>query len=154
MSRGELWKGVAVNAIMIVVFGAIGYFAIMYALQMVGIFGEGMGVDDRSREIYAQSHKIVHLFAAACGLAIGWFLHRRNWVLFSIALTAIILCGGYGVLNMYGFTSTNRVTVAATKDATRDAAERAYQSARDDLIGQIKWLQQTAVNEDGRERKR
>lgn len=154
MSRGELWKGVAISAIMAVVFGTIGGAAVWLALQMVGIFGEAMGVDARSREIYAQAHMVVHLFAAACGLAIGWFLHRRNWVLFGIALLAIVTCGSYGVLNMYGFASSSRVTVAATKDAARAAAERSYQSARADLISQIDWLQKTAVNEDGRERRK
>jgi uncharacterized membrane protein len=154
MSRGEFWKGVAISAIMAVVFGLIGGAAIWYALQMVGIFGESMGVDARSREIYAESHKIVHLFAAACGLAIGWFLHRRNWVLFAIALLAIGTCGSYGVLNMYGFASASRVTVAATKDAARAAEERAYQNRRADLSAQIDWLQKTAVSEDGRERRK
>lgn len=154
MSRGELWKGVAISLIMAIVFGLIGGAAVWLALQMVGIFGEAMGVDARSREIYAQAHMVVHLFAAACGLAIGWFLHRRNWVLFGIALIAIITCGSYGVLNMYGFASSSRVTVAATKDAARAAAERSYQSARADLVAQIDWLQKTAVKEDGRERRR
>ena len=72
MTKGELWKGVAISAIMAVVFGLIGGAAIWYALQMVGIFGEGMGVDARSREIYAESHKIVHLFAAAGLMLQGW----------------------------------------------------------------------------------
>ena len=69
MTKGELGKGVAIRLITAAVFGVIGYFAITYALEMVGIFGEGMGVDARSREIYATSHKIVHIFAGACALA-------------------------------------------------------------------------------------
>lgn len=154
MSKGELWKGVAISAIIGIVFGLIGYFAINYALQMVGIYGEGLGVDERSRWIYAQSHKVVHLFAAACGLAIGWFHHRRNWTLFGVALAAVLFCGGYGILNMYGFTSTNRVTVSASKDAKKNAAERDYQNARADLQGQIDWLKATAGKEEGRERRR
>lgn len=154
MTKGELWKGVAIRLITAIVFGVIGGFAIWYALQMVAIFGEGMGVDARSREIYAHSHMVVHVFGAACALAIGIFYHGRNWTLFALALSAIILCGGYGILNMVGFTSTNRVTVAATKDASRNAAERAYQASRSDLMGQIDWLQKTAANEDGRERRR
>ena len=154
MSTGELGKGVAIRLLTAVVFGVIGYFAIYYALQMVAIFGEGMGVDARSRAIYANSHMIVHVFAAACALAIGIFYYSRGWVLFSLALLAIIACGTYGVINMYGFASTNRVSVAAAKDAAKTAAERQYQSARTDLVKQIEWLQRTATQEEGRERRR
>jgi hypothetical protein len=154
MSKGELWKGVAIRLLTAAVFGVIGGFAIWYALQMVAIFGEGMGVDARSREIYAHSHMVVHIFGAACALAIGVFYQSRNWALFALALLAIITCGSYGILNMVGFTSTNRVAVAATKDAKRAAAERQYQSARTDLTSQIDWLQKTAASEEGRERRR
>lgn len=154
MSKGELWKGVAIRLITAAVFGVIGGFAIWYALQMVAIFGEGMGVDARSREIYAHSHMVVHVFGAACALAVGVFYHGGNRMLFTLALLAIVGCGSYGILNMVGFTSTNRVSVAATKDATKAAAERAYQSARADLAAQIDWLQKTAAGEEGRERRR
>jgi roadblock/LC7 domain-containing protein len=145
---------VTISAIIGIAFGVIGYFAISYALQMVGIFGQGLGIDAESREIYAQSHKVVHVFAAACGLAVGWFWHRRNWVLFPIAVAAIFLCGGYGIINMYGFTGANRMTVAAVKDARKSAAEREYQAAREAIQGQIKWGNSTAANEEGREKRR
>lgn len=154
MSKGELWKGVAISAIIALAFGGIAYHIISYALQMVGVFGEGMGVDARSREIYAETHKVVHIFAAACGLAIGWFHYRGNKALRWIGLVAIVTCGGYGILNMYGFTSTNRVSVAAAKEATKAGAEREYQAARNDLTAQIDWLQKTASGEEGRERRR
>ena len=154
MSKGELGKGVAIRLIAAVAFGVIGGAAIFYALQMVAIFGEGMGVDARSREIYANSHMIVHLFAAACALAIGIFYYSRGWVLFAFAVAAIVLCGGYGIINMIGFTSTNRVSVAAHKEARNTAAERQYQAARADLLKQIDWLQKTASQEEGRERRR
>lgn len=154
MSKGELWKGVAIRLITASIFGVIGYFAIYYALQMVAIFGEGMGVDARSREIYAHSHMVVHLFGAACALAGGVFHQAGNKLLRFLAIVAILTCGGYGILNMVGFTSTNRVSVAASKDATKTAAERAYQSARADLAAQIDWLQRTAASEEGRERRR
>jgi hypothetical protein len=154
MSKGELWKGVAISAIIGVTFGVIAYYIISYALQMVGVFGEAMGIDARSREIYAEVHKWVHIFSAACGLAIGWFHHQGNKALRRFALVAILTCGGYGILNMYGFASTNRVSVAAAKDATRAGAERSYQAARADLMGQIDWLQKTAIQEDGAERRR
>lgn len=154
MSKADLWKGVAIRAVTAVIFGVIGGFAIWCALQMVAIFGKGMGVDLRSSELYAQSHMIVHVFGAACALAIGIFYHGRNWLLFTLAIIAIAGCGSYGILNMVGFTSTNRVTVAATKDARNDAAERGYQAARSALMGQIDWLQKTAVDEEGRERRR
>src|SRR5688572_17762028 len=126
MSKGELWKGVTIRAITAVIFGVIGGFSIWCALQMVAIFGQGMGVDVRSSELYAQSHMIVHIFGAACALAIGIFYHGRNWLLFALAIFSIVGCGSYGILNMVGFTSTNRVTVAATKDAKNNAAEREY----------------------------
>ena len=154
MSRGELWKGVAISAIIGISFGVIAYYIIGYALQMVGVFGEAMGIDARSREIYAETHKWVHIFSAACGLAVGWFHHQGNKALRRIALAAIIACGGYGILNMYGFASTNRVSVAAAKDATRAAAERAYENARADLKGQISWLQGTAEEAVGSEKRR
>lgn len=154
MSRGELAKGVTIRLVTAVVFGLIGAAAIYYALQMVAIFGEGMGVDARSREIYAHSHMIVHLFGAACALAIGVFHQAGNKLLRFLAIVAILTCGSYGILNMVGFTSTNRVSVAAAKDARNSAAERAYQAARADLVAQIKWLQSTAANEEGRERRR
>jgi hypothetical protein len=154
MSRGEFWKGVAIRLITASLFGVIGGFAVWYALQMVAIFGDGMGVDARSREIYAHSHMVVHLFGAACALAGGIFHQAGNRLLRFIAIVAVLTCGAYGILNMVGFTSTNRVTVAATKDATRESAERAYKSARADLMAQIEWLQKTAVKEEGRERRK
>lgn len=154
MTKGELWKGVSIRLIVALAFGAIGGYAIYYALSMVAIFGEGMGVDERSRTIYAQSHIVVHLFAAACALAMGVFYQGGHKVLRRLAIVAVLTCGGYGILNMVGFTSTNRVAVAAAKDAKNTAAERHYQNARADITKQIEWLQRTASQEEGRERRR
>lgn len=154
MSKTDLWKGASIRLITAIVFGAIGGYAVYYALSMVFIFGEGMGTDARSREIYAHSHMVVHVFGAACALAIGVFTQSGNAVLRRIAVAAILTCGSYGILNMYGFTSSNRVSVAAAKDAKNTAAERQYKNAREDLAKQIEWLQKTASQEDGRERQR
>ena len=154
MTKSELARGVAIRGITALVFGAIAFNAISYALEMVGIFGEGMGVDARSREIYATSHKIVHVFAAACAVALGVFIMTGNKVLKRIALAGVILAGGYGVINMIGFTSTNRVAVAASKDADRAAIEREYQNARKDLQDQVKWLEGQVIFADHPREKR
>ena len=154
MTKGEFSKGVTIRLITAVVFGVIGGFAIYYALQMVAIFGEGMGVDARSKEIYAHSHMVVHLFGAACSLAIGVFILNRSRFLTSLAILALFTCGGYGILNMVGFTSTNRVSVAAAKDAGNAATEREYKLARADLEKQIEWANKTASQEEGREKRR
>ena len=154
MTKGELGKGVAIRLITAAVFGVIGYFAITYALEMVGIFGEGMGVDARSREIYATSHKIVHIFAGACALALGVFVVTGHKTLRWLALAGVICAGGYGVFNMIGFTSTNRVAVAAAKDSDRAAIEREYQNARVDLQKQIGWLEKQVVYADHPREKR
>lgn len=154
MSIGELWKGVAISAIIAIVFGVIGGHLIYNALEMVGLFGEELGANERSRLIYAESHRWVHLFAAACGLALGWFLNRRNWWLFTFALLAIFSCGAYGIQNMYGFAVKNRVSVAVVKTEDKAAANRQYENARKDLQSQIAWLQGTVHEATGREKRR
>jgi hypothetical protein len=154
MSKGELWKGVAISAVIALVFGVIGGHIIYNALEMVGAFGEDLGANARSRLIYAESHRWVHLFAAACGLAIGWFLRGRNWWLFTFSLLAILACGAYGVQNMYGFGVKNRVGVAIAKVDDKAAANLQYENARKDLQEQIRWLQRMSTQEDGRERRR
>jgi hypothetical protein len=141
---------VAISSVIAVTFAIIGGNIIMNALEMVGLFGADLGADDRSRTIYAESHRWVHLFAAACGLALGWFLSRRNWWLFGWALIAIFACGAYGVQNMYGFAVKNRVAVAAVKTDDKASALQQYENARKDLQGQIKWLQGLAVETESR----
>lgn len=154
MSKGELWRGVAISLVVAVAFSVIGYHIIHYALEMVGAFGEDLGADERSRLIYAESHRWVHLFAAACGLALGVFYQRRDKTLFRLALVAIIACGSYGIQNMYGFSVKNRVSVAAVKTDDKASANRQYENARKDLQDQIGWLQRMSTQEEGRERRR
>lgn len=141
MSAGELWRNVTVCAIIAVAFGVVGYHLIDGALEMVGLFGASLGVDASSSALYAKGHRWVHLFAACCALAVGVFYYLRKWVLFGLAAAAVLFCGAYGILNMQGFAGSNRVTVAAVKDARRAAAEREYQAARTDLQTQIKSLE-------------
>ncbi len=154
MTTGELAKGVAIRAITAIGFGVIAYFAISYALEMVGIFGKSMGVDERSKEIYATVHQIVHIFAAACAVGIGVFHMTGNKVLRRLALAGTLLAGGYGVFNMIGFTSSNRVAVAAAKESHKAAVEREYNNARKDLQDQIKWLENQVIFADNRAEKR
>ena len=154
MSKGELWRGVTISVVIAIAFSIIGGHIIHYALEMVSLFGEDLGANARSRLIYGESHKWVHLFAAACAIAIGWFLSRRKWWMFALSLMAIVLCGAYGIQNMYGFAVKNRVSVAAVKVDEKASAQRQYENALKDLQEQISWLRQMSTQEEGRERRR
>jgi hypothetical protein len=135
-------------------FIAIGCFASYLAIEMVGIFGEGMGVDEASRKIYARAHIAVHLFGTASALAVGLFMNVKKWWLVALAFLAVVGCGGYGIVNMIGFTATNRLSVSETRSAATAADLKKYENARADLQAQIKWLEGLVVNAAPREQMR
>jgi hypothetical protein len=53
--RADVVRAVGIKLIMALVFAAIGVWVVSLAIDMVGTFGEGMGVDERSRQVYRQS---------------------------------------------------------------------------------------------------
>src|SRR6476660_3541055 len=99
------------------VFAGLGCWVVSLALGMVGTFGESMGVDPESRQIFARIHIAVHLVGTASASVIGLFLMRKRHVLARLAVLAIICFGGYGIFNMIGFTTTNRLAVSEAKTA-------------------------------------
>jgi hypothetical protein len=67
----------------------------------------------------------------------------------------MLLCGGYGVVNMIGFASTNRVAVAEANTASNNADERQYQMALAAKKADIDWTRGTVIREENpREKKR
>ena len=66
----------------------------------------------------------------------------------------MLACGGYGIINMIGFTSTSRVAVAESKTAVNMAAERQYQAALAAKKAEIDWTRDTVVNETNPKEKR
>jgi membrane associated rhomboid family serine protease len=96
----------ALNAWIMIGFGSvfvlIGGFVVYLAIQMVGTFGESMGVDETSRVIYSWAHVAVHLFGTASSVAFGLFIRKRRKMLATLALLATTLCGSYGIVNMIG----------------------------------------------------
>ena len=114
-----------------------------------------MGVDLRSQRIYARAHIVVHLFSTVSAILIAVFASSRRFLLAGLAIGSVLLFGGYSITNMIGFTSTNRVSVAAAKSAANDAEERHYQMMRKNKQEAIKWAGSTIVTADNpRERKR
>jgi hypothetical protein len=135
-------------------FVAIGSFVVYLAVQMVGTFGEGMGVDEASRQIYSRAHIAVHIFGTASSVAASLFILKRSKLLAGLSLAAIILCGGYGVINMVGFTTTNRLSVAESKAAVTYADWRHYEARRTAIEGDIAWARKTVLNEENPHEKR
>jgi hypothetical protein len=101
-------RNASIKLVLGVGFIAIGCFVVYLAIEMVGIFGEGLGVDEASRKIYSRAHVVVHVFGKASALAVGLFLIVEKRWLATLAILAILTCGGYGIVNMIGFTTTNR----------------------------------------------
>jgi hypothetical protein len=147
--------GAGIKLLLGVVFTAIGCWVVSLVIGMVGSFGEGMGVDAQSKQIYGQAHIAVHLFGTVSSVAVGLFLMQRHKILASLAIIAIVLCGGYGIVNMIGITTTNRLTVAEVKTASNDADWKAYEAKRAAIQGDIDWARKTEVTtDDPRERRR
>jgi hypothetical protein len=121
---------------------------------MVSIFGEGMGVDARSQKLYARAHVVVHVFGTLSAILITVFRANGHKLHSNIAIVAMLTCGGYGIVNMIGFTSTSRVAVAEAKTAVNTAAERQYQAALAAKKAEIAWTRNTVVNEVNRKEKR
>jgi hypothetical protein len=140
-------KGAIIKLILSLAFVAIGVWVVYLAVEMVGIFGEGMGADERSRLIYSRAHIAVHLFGTASSLAVGLFLMDKSKVLGVTALLAIIFCGCYGIVNMIGFTTTNRLSVAESRSAANSAEWKKYENARAALQGTIDWAHKTIIEE-------
>jgi hypothetical protein len=82
------------------------------------------------------------------------FRANGHRLLSNIAIVAMLACGGYGIVNMIGFTSTSRVAVAEAKTAVNMAAERQYQAALAAKKAEIAWTRNTVVNETNRKEKR
>ena len=136
------------------VFAAIGCWVVYLAVTMVGVFGAGMGVDERSRQIYSSAHIAVHLFGTASAVAITLFVVNRNKTLAVLALAAIITCGGYGIVNMIGFTTTNRLSVSEQKVQSTAADWTHYEAKKKAIQSEIEWARSTAVQEDSPREKR
>jgi len=145
---------VVIKCLLAVACAGVGGFAIFLALDMVSIFGEGMGVDHRSQKLYARAHVVVHAFGTISAILIAVFRANGHWLLSNIAIVAMLACGGYGIVNMIGFTSTSRVAVAEAKTAVTTAAERQYQAALAAKRAEIAWMRNTVVNEANRKEKR
>ena len=152
--RNELFRSMAVKTVMGVACIVAGAFVVYLAVQMVAIFGEGMGVDDRSRRLYANAHIAVHVAGTISALLIATFWAMGHRSLACIAFVVMLLCGGYGVLNMIGFTSTNRLAVSEHKTGLNKATERQYQDARKAKQNEIDWLRNTIIHEESRVEKR
>jgi hypothetical protein len=135
--------------------GSAGGYALHLALDMVSTFGEGMGIDERSQKLYGSAHVAVHLFGTLCAVLI---VVLRSCDLRNIARVAIgmmVLCGAYGVINMIGFSATNRLAVAEAREAANAAARKDYENKRAAIQADIDWAQSVVVNEiNPRERKR
>lgn len=153
-TRNDLLRNAVLKGVLAFACFVAGAFAVYLALDMVSIFGEGMGVDERSRRIYANAHIAVHIFGTISAIVIGVFIATRARFMAGLAIAAMLLCGGYGVINMIGFTSTNRISVAAAKEASVQADERQYLDARKAKEDEIKWLRSTIVTEESRWEKR
>lgn len=155
MSKSEAIRSAGIKFVLAAACFGIGAYAIYLALQMVWIFGEGLGIDEASRRLYAQTHVAIHVFGALAAVLIGIFLASNHKVLGGLAIVAMLLCGSYGILNMVGFTASNRISVAAARTASTAADERQYQTRRDDLQKHIQWLRGQSVEaETPRERRR
>ena len=96
----------------------------------------------------------LHLFGTLSAVLIGVFHASGKRVLASLAILAMLACGGYGIINMIGFTSTNRVVVAEAKTAANKADERQYQAAVAAKKSEIDWTRNTIVNEESPREKR
>jgi hypothetical protein len=153
-ARGATVRDAYIKLLLGIVFLLIGGYVVKLAIEMVSIFGEGLGVDQASREIYAHAHVAVHIFGTASALAVGWFIRAKLRWQAVLAVTAILLCGGYGVVNMIGFTTTNRLSVSESRSAASAADLKKYENARVDLQAQIKWLEGSVVDASPREARR
>src|SRR5688572_13850405 len=128
-AEGATARSAAVSLGLAVLFGVIGVWVVTLAVDMVGIFGEGMGVDAESRKIYSHAHIAVHLFGTSSAVAIVLLLGAKRWGLATFAIIAIIACGGYGIVNMIGFTTTNRLSVSEARSTSNAADLTKYEKA-------------------------
>lgn len=144
----DAYKGAIIKIVLGLVFLGIGAWVVWLAVSMVGVFGEGMGVDARSKQIYSHAHIAVHIFGTASSIAVGLFFALKRWGLGLLCLLAIVGAGTYGVSNMIGFTSTNRLSVAASRDAANNADWVKYNKAREAIQGSIDWAHRTLTEED------
>ena len=147
-------RGVVIKCFLAAACVVVGAFASYLALDMVSVFGEGMGVDARSQKLYARAHVVVHVFGTLSAILITVFRANGHKLHSNIAIVAMLTCGGYGIVNMIGFTSTSRVAVAEAKTAVNTAAERQYQAALAAKKAEIAWTRNTVVNEVNRKEKR
>jgi hypothetical protein len=154
ISKNEAARNAWIKLLLGAGFIGIGCFVVYLAIEMVGIFGESMGVDAASRWIYAKAHIAVHVFGTASSIAIGLFVLGRNRGLAALAMAAILFSGGYGIINMIGFTTTNRLSVSESRSAATAADWKHYEAQRANLQAELDWLRKTEVNADTpRERK-
>jgi hypothetical protein len=135
------------------VLALIGTFVLSLDIQMVGAFGETMGVDEASRVIYSRANVAVHIFGTASSVAIGLFW-KRSKMLAAMALLAALLCHGYGIVNVIGFTTTNRLSVAESRAAANSADWKSYEAQRQAILDDIDWTRKTVVHEDNSREKR
>jgi hypothetical protein len=151
----ELIRNVTAKLFFAALCASVGVYALHLSLEMVSTFGEGMGIDASSQKLYGNAHVAVHLFGTLCALlsVVLWSWGLRNVA--RVAIAMMVLCGAYGVVNMIGFTATNRLAVGEAREAANAAVWKDYENKRAAIEADIKWARSVVINEsDARERKR
>jgi hypothetical protein len=118
------------------------------ALTMVWMFGEGLGASPLEKTVYGGVHIGLHVFGTLCAFSIAMFLVDKSKAFVTLAVFAMLLVGGYGIVNMIGFASKNRggVAHAAVQNSKREMT--AYKENRAYLEGRIKWLEGQSLDYD------
>src|SRR5262245_21960291 len=93
----DLRRSAVLKFVLGIACGLVGAAAVYLALQMVGVFGEGLGVDERSRQLYSRAHIVIHAFGTVSAIAIATFIAIKHRTLTVIAVLAMLACGGYGI---------------------------------------------------------
>lgn len=129
-------------------FGINGFSLAGIAIAMVAIFGATLGATALEQWLYAGAHGALHVFGILLAFSIGIFVVERSKAFAAVCTVALILCGSYGIANMIGFASKNRLGVSTAAEVNTASADKRYRDDRALLESQIKWLRGQSLDTD------
>jgi hypothetical protein len=125
-----------------------GFALLALALMMAWVFGEELGALPLEKMVYGGAHVGLHLFGTLSAFSIAMFVMDKSKAFAALAVFAMLLVRGYGIVNMVGFASKDRGGVAMAAEENAKRAMNKYHEDRTYLEGRIKWLEGESFNTD------
>ena len=119
--RSTNWARVAVQVGLYLVGAYLAY----QAVSMVWVFGEQLGASPEQKRMLADAHAAIHICGILFAFAVTMFLMDRYFWWSMLAIALMLTGGAYGITNITGCGSMNRIVVS---EMARADDQRAWET--------------------------